>query len=368
MRNKTHANHRRALTLLELAVSLVSSMTLIGGLAASIYLSSQALPSNENASKQKSKAAAVLRDLMADVSVAISFTERTSRAITFRVPDRSGDGSPDVIRYAWSGTAGDPLTYQYNSGTVVNIATGVQAFNLEALTRTMLAEELSAPVAGNVVFEGFSEGKRSTGGTNVAVTKPTSTAEGNLLVAAVSVDGDVRTSLVAPTGWTAIHLGPIGPTNGLAAQTFGVYWKLANAGEASSYTFTWTGSKQAYAWVMRFTGHDTTSPIHTSAYQNATTGTLAIPSPAVTTTIENAMILRLGGFDGRNITVDVPGLLLHTPITMDYSASSALGASGGAGYLNQAAAGNSGSSSFTLIGLGEEYTTVTIAIAPATMD
>jgi hypothetical protein len=367
MRNKNLAN-RRALTLLELAVCLISSMTLIGGLAASIYLSSQALPGNENASRQKSKAAAVLRDLMADVSVAVSFTERTSRAITFRVPDRSGDGSPDTIRYAWSGTAGDPLMYQFNSEAAVSIATGVQAFNLEALTRTMLAEQLAAPVAGNVVLESFMEGKRSTLGTNVAVSTPTNTAQGDLLIAAVSVDGDVRTSLIAPTGWTTIHIGPIGPSAGTAAQTFAVYWKLAGAGEPSSYTFTWVSSKQAYAWVMRFTGHDTTAPINASAYQNSAVGILTIPSPAATTTVENCMILRLGGFDGRSIVVDTPGLLLHTPITMDYSANSSLGSSGGAGYVNQAAPGTSGTSSFVLSGIGEEFTTVTVAIAPAVMD
>jgi hypothetical protein len=368
MRNRIHAK-RRALTLLEIAVCLISSMTLLAGLAASIYLSTQALPGSENASRQKSIAAAVLRDLIADLSVAVSFTERTSRALTFRVPDRSGDSMPETIRYAWSGTAGDPLTYQFNSGAIVNIATGVQAFNLEALTRTMLAEEFTAPQAGNVVFESFTEGKRSALGTNVTVTKPTGTAQGDLLIAAVSVDGDVRPSLSAVGGWNAIHLGPIGPTSGMAAQTFAVYWKLAGAGEATSYTFNWTNNRQAYAWVMRFTGHDATSPINASAYQNGAGGSLlAIPSPAVTTTIENALILRLGGFDGRNITVDAPGLLLHTPITMDYSSFTASATSGGAGYVNQTNTGNSGTSSFTHTVIGEDYTTVTIAIAPAMLE
>lgn len=251
MRNKSLTS-RRGLTLLEIAVCLISSMTLIGGLAASIYLASQALPGNENASRQKSKAAAVIRDLMADVSVAVSFTERTTRAITFRVPDRSGDGMPETIRYAWSGTVGDPLTYQYNSGTVVNIATGVQAFNLEALTRIMLAEELAAPVAGNVTFESFTEGKRTSlpSGATVSVTTPTNTAQGDLLIAAVSVDGDVRTSLTS-TGWTEIHRGPVGPANGLAMQTFAVYWKIAGNSEPGSYLFSWTTNKQAYAWIMR---------------------------------------------------------------------------------------------------------------------
>jgi hypothetical protein len=357
---------RTGLTLLEMAVCLASSTMLVAGLASSIYLSTQTLPGNENASRKAAQASGIVRDVISDVSMALSFTERTARAMTFTVPDRNGDDMPETIRYAWSGTVGDPLTYQYNSGTVISVATGVQAFNLEGLTRTMLAEAMSAPVAGNVVFEQFTENK-ALPAVNIQVAKPSGTVEGSLLVAAVSVDGDVRTTMPTPSGWTLVSLGPTGVSAGMAQQTFAVYWKLATASEPTTYPFTWTASKHAYAWIMRISGHNATSPIHTSNMLSGVSLLPTITSPEVITTVENAMILRLGGFDGRAIVVDVPGLLLHTPITMDSSRNiGTMSCSGGAGYMTLANPGNSGTSAFVLVGaLGEDFTTVTIAIAPA---
>ena len=38
---------------------------------------------------------------------------------------------PETIRYAWSGTPGDPLTRQYNGGTVLNVSDYVQFFSLD---------------------------------------------------------------------------------------------------------------------------------------------------------------------------------------------------------------------------------------------
>jgi hypothetical protein len=45
------------------------------------------------------------------------------------VPDRTGDGNPETIRYAWSGTVGAPLTRQYNGGTAATIIDSVQALS-----------------------------------------------------------------------------------------------------------------------------------------------------------------------------------------------------------------------------------------------
>jgi hypothetical protein len=107
-----------------------------------------------------------------------------------------------------------------------------------------------------------------------------------------------------------------------------------------------------------------------ASYPAAGSGTSTPPSPAVTTTVENAMILRLGGFDDKDITIDSPGLTSpteHTTITMNYSDNNAYGCSGGAGYLVQSTAGDSGTSAFALTS-SEEYVTVTIAIAPDTAE
>ena len=55
----------------------------------------------------------------------------TPNAITFDVADRNhGDPGPETITYAWAGTPGDPLTRQYNGGTIVNLQEDVQEFDL----------------------------------------------------------------------------------------------------------------------------------------------------------------------------------------------------------------------------------------------
>jgi hypothetical protein len=76
------------------------------------------------------------------------------------------------------------------------------------------------------------------------------------------------------------------------------------------------------------------------------------------------MVLRLGGFDDDDISIGNPGLTGHTAITMDQSSNGNGTASAGAGYVTQAAAGDSGTSDF-LLSASEQYRTVTIAIAPA---
>ncbi|MGB5716938.1 MAG: hypothetical protein WBN81_07570, partial [Gammaproteobacteria bacterium] len=139
-------------------------------------------------------------------------------------------------------------------------------------------------------------------------------------------------------------------------------WKQAGASESGSYTFNWSNGEQAYGWIMRFTGHDPISPINATANSS---GRLATPqSPSVTTTLNNTLILRLGGFDDKDITPGAPGLSGHTAINMNDSENGSGDVSGGSGYVAQATAGISGTSSFALTG-SQEYVTITVAITPA---
>jgi hypothetical protein len=354
---------RAGLTLVEMAVALVSSSVLVAGLAGALYVSTQALPPVESVSRQSTTSSTVLCDLISDVSTALSFSERTSRALTFTVPDRDGDNLVETVRYAWSGNAGDPLTYQYNGGTAVTLAEDVQVFNLTALTRELLTEGASAATPQEVVLEEFVATKvAGSGANNVAATKPSGTVGGNLLIACVSLDGNALSSLTAPSGWTLIHKGPQGV--GTVTQTFGVWWKIATDSEPSTYSFTWTPTEQAYAWVMRFSGHDATNPINAAAAQ-AGGAILTAPSPAVTTSVANAMVVRLGASDGIALPVQATSLLLHTYITNDRSSNTSSAAcTGTAAYVLQPTIGDSGTSTF-IRAASEEYTSVTIAIAPA---
>ena len=55
-------------------------------------------------------------------------TERSAHAIEFVVADRDGDNVPERIRYAWSGTAGDPLSRTNDDGTPSPLLDAVQQF------------------------------------------------------------------------------------------------------------------------------------------------------------------------------------------------------------------------------------------------
>jgi hypothetical protein len=116
--------------------------------------------------------------------------------------------------------------------------------------------------------------------------------------------------------------------------------------------------------MMRFTGHNQTAPINASA---ADGGNAKKPEcPSVTTLVENALILRIGGFDDDDIEEDDPKMSGHTTITMDESDSGDGTASDAAAYAKQEAIGDSGTADFDLAGKAkEQYRTVTVAIAPA---
>jgi len=163
-------------------------------------------------------------------------------------------------------------------------------------------------------FQEFTEARAETDTTSIVLATPASTSAGNLLIIAVATDGDTSASLAPPAGegWTEVFRNEES-----GEVTIGVWWKLADASESASHEFTWSGSQQAYAWMMRFTGHDPADPLHDYSADGETDQNPT--SAPVTTTVDNCLILRLGAFDDRDITVDSPGLTNHTAITMDGS-------------------------------------------------
>lgn len=172
--------------------------------------------------------------------------------------------------------------------------------------------------SSGVMYENFSWAKAASDVASLLITTPTNVSQGDLLIASVATDD--TTSLTSPAGWTPINQG-----SDTAGQiTLGAWYKLAVVSEPASHTFTWTGgNQQAYGWIMRFTGHDSVSPINNSS--PGSDSSVSPISPAVTTTAANCMILRLGAFDDNDITVGNPGLTGNAAITMDASGSAGTG-------------------------------------------
>ena len=126
----TVQDRRRAFTLLELAVgSLVTSILMVG-LGSTIYIATRAGDPDVGSLRDCQESSAAAFDITAELQFAQSFTERTATSGKCTVADRNGDTKPETIRYAWSGTPGDPLTRQFNGGVIVNAVENVQVLSL----------------------------------------------------------------------------------------------------------------------------------------------------------------------------------------------------------------------------------------------
>ena len=124
-------------------------------------------------------------------------------------------------------------------------------------------------------------------GTTMTITKPTGTAENDLLLGIGGLYIASDPAVVPPSGWsedieslyTAYHWG-------------GIWHDIAGGSEGASYSWTWTGSATHSGGIVRISGADTSSPVDdvdVSANGYGETGTC----PSITTTVADCLILRV---------------------------------------------------------------------------
>ncbi len=119
-------------TLIELIVSLATASMLIVGLSSSMFIALRASNTSNTPVANTFAGLVRLSDMAAELQYTLTISEQTATAITVTVPDRNdADTNPETIRYAWSGTAGDPVTRQYNGGTVANVVEDVHDFGVQ---------------------------------------------------------------------------------------------------------------------------------------------------------------------------------------------------------------------------------------------
>ncbi len=150
---------RSGSTLAEMMVALVSASALMVGTASAIFVAVQGTDTSNTPTSATIDGSVALNDVLSELEFALSFSEQSATAITFTVPDRDGDSNPETIRYAWSGTPGDPLTRQYNGGTAANVAVNVHVFqhDLPPLMPNLLSNaDMEAGVANWEAIPGAS--------------------------------------------------------------------------------------------------------------------------------------------------------------------------------------------------------------------
>ena len=144
--------------------------------------------------------------------------------------------------------------------------------------------------------------------TTVDVSKPTSVASGDLMIASVAVHGgDMAVVSSVPTGWTLI-----GSTTNDGSLLLLSYWKIAGGSEPSSYEWQINGQTTAEGGITRYTGTHTSDPID-AASGNTGLGTTATTS-AITTTAASDTIVTLFAVDEGKTTTS--GSYFGTPTGM----------------------------------------------------
>jgi len=128
---------------------------------------------------------------------------------------------------------------------------------------------------------------------NFTINKPTSTAAGDLLIVAISIEkGTEVTSLSFGGSINWILLESSGSTD------FGMrtYYRFAGASEPTTYSFTFKKgsgnlSSKYSASITRFTGVNTTTPIQVKASSSSSdNSSTTVTAPKVTTTVNNTYI------------------------------------------------------------------------------
>jgi prepilin-type N-terminal cleavage/methylation domain-containing protein len=233
---------RRGVTLVELLVAMAMSATVLGGAVAAIGISGRTFRSATNGI-QSSNAIDGLAQVSADVQLALDFTERTATATAFWVPDRTGDGAPELIRYAWSGTPGDPLTYSLNGSAAVEIVPSVNALSFGYIVTTVAGQAtFVSPQGAGTSGEG--EGReneqlvfeRAFSGTPAAVHTVTSSASVAAIVRPTLPGGGTRfqvTRVLIPMRKPAVGqniIVAVHRVNGVTAvpEPTGLVWTRVN--------------------------------------------------------------------------------------------------------------------------------------------
>jgi prepilin-type N-terminal cleavage/methylation domain-containing protein len=128
---------RPGFTLVETLISMALTSILMSVCVGVILLSTKSLPTREDATESSLAGAAALQRLAMDLQYATAITDLRTSGITFEVHDRGhgASGPAETITYAWSGTAGSPLTRAYNDNPAVNQVAAVTTFQIDADTQ-----------------------------------------------------------------------------------------------------------------------------------------------------------------------------------------------------------------------------------------
>ncbi len=138
-----------------MVLALAVTSILLLGLGSAMLLASRALPEARSPTAQTVAGAEGVESVVTELRYAVAIHQCSGRMIEFTVADRGGDATPEVVRYEWSGTAGDPLTRRYNAGASVEVLANVQDFSLTYDLQTISTQIPQASESAETLLIGY---------------------------------------------------------------------------------------------------------------------------------------------------------------------------------------------------------------------
>lgn len=140
------ARRARAFTLIEMTIALLLAGIVLSALSSVILLGAKAVPDDQGTQSTAIFAADVLEKLSAEVAVAKQITSVGATGIEFTVADWTGDAADETVRYAWGGTAGDPILRDVNGSGAVALVPEAESF---VLTRVQGSKDITVDASVN---------------------------------------------------------------------------------------------------------------------------------------------------------------------------------------------------------------------------
>ena len=161
-------------------------------------------------------------------------------------------------------------------------------------------------------------------GTSLTITKPTGTAEDDILIGFLAFENN---EAVTASGWTLIA------TAEESATWEGHCWyKRAGASEPADYTWSWTSSKWRNGIILAYSGGITSgNPIDVSSTNFESGADTSVECLTITTTVVDTMIVGLAGnINGAGAWTPPSGMTERIDISTPVSAADVTQASAGA--------------------------------------
>jgi hypothetical protein len=279
--------------------------------------------------------------------VAAGATDADGDALTYAATGLPPGLSMNTLTGAITGTisAGAAANSPYDVSVTVRDGAAIDATDSFGWTVT-------APSPG-ISFRGAASGTNTVGSRSMmTVSRPDGVAAGDVMLA--SIDLVNRATISAPAGWTLVQT-----TTQSKGSNKSTYVKVAGADEPSSYTWSFTASRQATGGIHAYAGVDTADPILASA--GATMRSTSVKTPSVTTTVPNALVV--GFFStGANATWSPPAGMAERHEVIGVVSSSYVSSTGSDKI--QAAAGATGTLTAVASRSGRAIAQV-IALRPA---